>query len=549
MRSIGLSFAALLALVSCKERSAPRGEGVRAKVEAEKSAVRLPVLGERRITGSASELRASPDGQVVTALLDAKKPTVEGVPPPARVGDLWAAGALKGEAVKVATGVTNMPGGWLITPDSRWILASASWDASRQVGELVVADARSLGSAVQKVSSRVSYFVPSDDGALLAWVEGGVLSVGALPSGPWRQLAGEVSTAEFSADARYLYFKRRYAAAGGLFQVDLADPSAQPRRMLDQVAEYTVLRNSKSVVLNARVTPADRVFQLHVVDATTLKTRKLADDALRFRVSRDGSYVAWRTSSSRGEQADVGELWLARLPNGLPRKLGDSVKDFDFAPDSARMVYRENYQELLLGGRDAKPGENRVEKVGDLFLVELPSGKPRLLHRRCPNFLFSADGKALAYTARIETPDVTRRLLLWRSDATEPVVLKDWLYEYQFRPPGEQLYFRADCVREGRACDLLSIRVDAPKDTKPKRELGGVFGVRFSADGARAVLAFAHLTDETFDLAVRNLETGEQQSIDQYVEWPGAILGEKGDAFAYLVHERSRPGVYVAKSP
>jgi hypothetical protein len=536
-------------LAACKERSAPVGQGVRAKVEAEKSAARLPVLGERRITGDASELRASPDGQVVTALLDAKKPTIEGVPPPARVGDLWAAGASAGAAVKVAAGVTNMPGGWLFSPDSKWILASAGWDASQQVGELIVINAHDLAAPAQRVSSRVNYFVPSDDGALLAWVESGVLSVGPLPGGPWRQLAGEVSTAEFSSDGHYLYFRRRYAAAGGLYQVDLTDTRAQPRRVLDQVAEYTVLHNTKHVIVNARVTPADRVFQLHVVDTATLKTRKLADDALRFRASRDGRSVAWRTSSSKGEQADVGELWLATVPDGTPRKLGDSVKDFDFAPDGKRLVYRENYQELLLGGRDAKPGENRVEKVGDLWLVELPDGKPRLLHRRCPNFLFSPDGKALAYTARIETPDVTRRLLLLRSDATEPVVLKDWLYEYQFRPPGEQLYFRADCLREGRACDLLSIRVDAPKDTKPTREVGSVFGVRFTPDGSRAVLSFAHLTDETFDISFRNLVTGDQKPIDQYVEWPGVMLGEKGEGYAYLVHERSRAGVYVAKSP
>jgi hypothetical protein len=184
-----------------------------------------------------------------------------------------------------------------------------------------------------------------------------------------------------------------------------------------------------------------------------------------------------------------------------------------------------------------------------LWLVDLPDGKPRLLHRKCPNFLFSPDGKSLAYTARIETPDVTRRLLLLRADSAEPMVLKDWLYEYQFRPPGQQLYFRADCLREGRACDLLSIKVDAAKDTKPTREVSGVYGVRFSNDGSRAVLAFAHLTDETYDLAVRDLNTGVQTSIDQYVEWPGLLLGDSAGAVAYLVREKSRPGVYVAKSP
>jgi hypothetical protein len=35
--------------------------------------------------------------------------------------------------------------------------------------------------------------------------------------------------------------------------------------------------------------------------------------------------------------------------------------------------------------------------------------------------------------------------------------------------------------------------------------------------------------------------------IDQYVEWPGLLLAD--GSVAYLVNEKSRAGVYVAKSP
>lgn len=543
---------ALLVLAGCQSKmpkDSGSGGGVRAKVMAEKSAARLPVLGQQRLAGVVQDLRASPDGQVLTVLVDGKKPDLEGAPPPMRLGELWAMGALAGTPAKIADGVSNLPGGWLVTPDSRWILASAHYDQAQQSGELVVADARAPGAEKHTVSSHVAYYVPSDDGAQLAWVENGVLSMGPLPNGPWRQLAGEVSTAEFSNDGRFLYFRRRYAAAGGLYQVNLADTRAQPRRILDQVAEYQVLRSNKHVVINGRLAPNDRVFQLHVVDVETLKTRKLADDALRFKTSRDGRFLAWRSSSIKGEQADVGELWLAELPDGKPRKVGGVVKDFDFSPDNSRLVFRDNFIELPLGGREAKPGDGKVEKVGDLSLVELPDGAPRLLQRKCPNFLFSADGKTLAYTARIESPDVTRRLLLLRTGETKPVVLKEWLYEYQFRPPGGSLYFRADCMREGRSCDVLSAPVTGTGEVTPKKEMEGVFGLKFSGDGSRAIVAYAHLTDETFDVAVRNLDAGTQSMIDQFVEWPATLLGEKGDAVAYLVHEKKRSGVWVAKSP
>lgn len=546
-----LHLVVVLAALGCQKGPPSKmggGGGVIAKVQAEKKAARLPVLGEKRLAGEAQDLRASPDGQVLTVLVDPKKPNIEGVPPPMRLGDLWAIPMPSGSPVKVATGVTNMPGGWLSSADSKWIIAAAQWDQRQQTGELVVQDAKNLSAPPQRATSRASYFVPSDDGKLLAFVEGGVLHVGPLPQGPFRQVAGEVSTAEFSLDTRYLYFRRKYAAAGGLYQVTLSDEKATPKRILDQVAEYTVLRSGKHVVVNARATPADRVFQLHVVDVGTLQTRKLADDALRFRVSRDGRYLAWRTSSIKGEQADVGELWVATIPDGKPRRLGENVKDFDFSPDGKRLVYRENYIELPLGGREALPGEAKVEKVGDLYMLDLPDGAPKLLQKLCPNFLFSPDGSTLAYTGRIEKPEVTRRLFLLKPGA-EPVALKDWLYEYQFRPPGDQLYFRADCLREGRACDVLSFAVDAPKGTLPKKELEGTYGVRFSTDGSRALVAYAHITDQTFDIAIRNMKTGEQKTIDQYVEWPALWLGPDSGYVAYLVNEKNRPGVYVAKAP
>lgn len=536
--------------LACKDKSSDSAAGPKSvirKVQQEKSAPRLPVLGERRLSADAQDLRPAPDGAVLTVLVDAKKPPIQGAPPPMRLGELWAVPTVSGEPVKLANGVTNMPGGWLFTADSRWILFSGAYDPTQQLGELYVQDAKDLSKERQRLAARVAYYVPSDDSKQLAFVENGILSVGALPAGPFRQVAGEVSTAEFSADGKYLYFRRKYSAAGGLFQVNLADERAQPRRLLDQVADYTILRSGKHVVVNARSTPGDRTFQLHAIDVATLDDRKLADDAVRFRVTPDGTVAAWVANG--GAVSELGELWMCTLVGGKPRKLADGVKDFEFSPDSKRLVFRENYLELPLGGREAKVGDAKVEKVGDLSLVELPDGPPRKLQKLCPNYLFSPDGAALAYTARIEKPDVTRRLLLLKPGATEPVALKDWLYEYMFQPGTNALYFRADCLREGRACDVLEVPLDAPKDALPKKELEGVFGLKFSKDGTHAMVAYAHLTDQTFDLALRNMTTGEQKTVDQYVEWPAASLGGDGAYVAYLVKEKQRAGLYVAKSP
>ncbi len=546
MRAFFLSLV-VLGLWGCKEQKTSNGDpkSVIARVNKEKTAARVPVLGVRRLEGEAQELRASPDGEVLTVLLDAVKPPIQGVPPPMRLGALWAVPAKGGAPQKLGNGVTNMPGGWLHTADSKWILYTAAWDPTQQVGELYVQDAKKLDAERQRLSPRVNYFVPSDDGLQLAYIEGGVLHAGKLPNGPFPQLAGEVSTAEFSADGRYLYFKRKYSSAGGLYQVDLRDERPQPRRLIDQVTEYTVLRSGKYVVVSARATPADRTFQLHLFEVGSLKGRKVSDDAHRYRVSHDGRSLAWRDASAG---PDKGALSMMTIPDGKPRELGANVNDFDFSPDGTRFVYRDNYVELALGGRDAmKEGVKLVERVGDLNLIELPDGKPKLLARQCPNFLFAPGGAALAFTSRIDRPEVTRRLSIYPVGASEPIALKDWLYEYQFPGQGERLYFRSDCLREGRACDLNSVSASPEKGVTPKKETESVFGFRFSADGKRAALAFAHLTDQTFDLGYRNFETGAQTIIDQYVEWPALMLAD--DSVAYLVNEKHRAGVYVAKSP
>lgn len=538
---------AVAVLAGCKEQKTATGDpkSVIARVNKEKNAPRLPVLGERRLEGEAQDLRASADGTVLTALLEPRKPTVQGVPPPMRLGTLWAVPTKGGEPHKLGSGVVNMPGGWLHTADSKWILFTTSWEPTTQMGDLHVQDAKDLGTERQRIASRVNYFVPSDDGSQVAYIANAVLYAGPLPAGPFRELAGEVSTAEFSADGRYLYFKRKFSSAGGLYQLDLKQPKPEPRRLIDHVTEYTVLRSGKHVVVLARATPADRTFQLHVFDVEGTKSRKIADDAHRYRVSRDGKYLAWRDNEPG---PDKGALSVMALPDGKPRELGKNVADFDFSPDGKRFVYRDNYNELALGGREGNNEEKKlVERVGDLTVVEMPDGQPKLLARQSPNFLFAPGGNTLAFTARIDRPEVTRRLSLYPAGAAEPFALKDWLYEYQFPASGEVLYFRSDCLREGRACDVNAVPANATKDTKIERIVEGAYGFRFSADGKKALIAFAHLTDQTFDIALRNLETGEQKMLDQYVEWPALLLPDA--SVAYLVSEKNRPGVYVAKSP
>jgi hypothetical protein len=549
MKLRALSCGFLLLLVACEKPGAKKSVGQR--IDDEKQ-VHWPSLGQKRLEGETEELRASINGQLVTVLRNGRKPAVQGIPPMLHVGELWAVPMPSGEAVKLGGEVSNMAGGWLHTLDSQYVIFLDAWDQRVGAGDLHVESATALSGKTPRLAAQVSYFVPSDDGKQMAFVVGGVLSTGLLPAGPFRQIAGEVSTAEFSPDGAYLYFKRKHSAAGGLYQVLLSDTHAQPKRLLDNVSEFSVLQSGTHVVASARENLSDVELQLHVFDVKTLKGRKIADDSTQYRASRDGQRLAYRTLySKKGDTPDVGQLYVVPIGAGTPVKLGDNVKDFEFSADGKRLAFRANYLELPLIGREAKESDvnKRLEKVGDLSLVEFPNLEPKVLYKLCPNYLFASTGHALAFTARIERPEITRRLFILNEGAEKPVPIKDWLYEYMFSPDSHRLYFRADCIREGRACGYLSVPLEYKEKEKPTLELDGVFGGRFSSDGARSSFGFARLTDASFDLVSKNWTTSVQTQIDQKVQWPVLNLGRDGKFVAYLVKDKQRPGLYVAQVP
>ena len=185
-----------------------------------------------------------------------------------------------------------------------------------------------------------------------------------------------------------------------------------------------------------------------------------------------------------------------------------------------------------------------MEKVGELMLVELPDGAPRVIQKVCPNFVFSPDGKALAFTATIFRPTYSRDLYLM-PEGKDPVKLKAWLYEYVFSPSSDKLYFRADCTREGRSCFLLSVEVARP-EAPAVEEAEAVFNFRLSSDGSRALTTYAHTTGETWDVAVVNLKTKERKTIEQDIKLPVFFLEKDGTRLAYIVGKKPRQGVFVA---
>jgi Tol biopolymer transport system component len=536
---------AAFTLVGCdQKKGVSRPEGTPTIRQSIEKPQRQASLGVRKLEGRATELRASPDGRVVTVMMDAEKPRLDGVPPTMRLGSLWVVPTGAGSPVKVANGAVNVPGGLLFTSDGKFALILGAYDPSQQSGELLVQDLTDLSKERQRLAPHVTYMKPSADGTRLAYVDDGVLFEGVLPSGPFRQLAGEVATAEFAPNGRQLYFRRKSVAGGGLYQLELSEEKPTPKRFVDAVGEYVISNDSKWVIAMARTNPRQVGFELFVGDSKTLKPVKLGDDVMRFAISRDSQWVARMqvpanvSASPTANDLQIGELWFGRLGQSESRKVGQKVREFEFTQDSKKLIFRDNYQVLaLMGG-------TYDEKVGDLTTVTLPDGPPKVIQKRSPNYELSPDGAAIAFTARIDAPEYSRHLFLLK-EGEAPVKLQEWLYDYSFSPKGDRLYYRANCTREGRSCDLLSQDLAKVGVEKAKKVQGATFNFKLSADGSHVLTSTPHMRDELFDLALTNLLTGETKVLDQYVSQPIQFLSNDGTMVAWVVLEKGTAGVYV----
>lgn len=539
---LSLVLLASLSLVACKKDGQPKT--IRQSIE---KPTRQASLGVRKVEGSAIDLRASPDGKIVTALLDGEKPRIDGVPPTMRMGSLWAVPTGDGAAVKVATGAVNVPGGLLFTNDGKYLLALGAYDPTQQSGELLVQDLTDLSKERQRLAPHVTYMKPSFDGTRVAYVDDGVLFEGALPAGPFRQLAGEVATVEFAPNGKQLYFRRKSVAGGGVFQLELAEEKPTPKRFVDAVGDYAISDDSKWVIAMARTNPRQFGFELFVADTATLKVVKVGDDVVRFAISHDGKWMARmqvpKSAAANASPNDLqlGELWLGHTGQADGRKVGDKVREFEFTKDSKQLIFRDNYQVLaLIGGKSD-------EKVGDLTTVTLPDGAPKVLQKRSPNYELSPDGTAIAYTARIERPEYSRHLFLLK-EGGEPVKLQEWLYDYVFSPQGDRLFFRANCMREGRSCDLMMQELSKVGVEKPRKTAQNTFNFKLSEDGSRAITTSPHMTDELFDVLLTNFATGETKTLDQYVMQPVHLLSKDGRTAAWIVSDKKNSGVYVGSN-
>jgi len=488
--------------------------------------------GKPLALGAAADLRLTPDSRVVTYLADGQKPRLEGVPPQMLVGALQAVPIASGQVRRLGAGVTNVPGGYLFSPDSRWVLFLSGYNAASQSGELHVQDLQAPAGRSIPLGGRVTYVLVSPDSRWVAFVDGAVLKAGLLPLGPFKELSGEVSTAEFTPDSRTLIAKRRASAGGSLLAFALAEGSQ--RKLSDQVGDYSISPDSKKVAFARQNERSAGMYDLFLSDPSDQSGRisKVASDTGMIAFSPDGRWLA-RTQDWNVEQAH-GDLYIGPTDGGPARKIAEKVGErLAFAADSKAVAYLELW--------------NQPTRTGLMGVIELPDGKPRRVGGRVPNFAWGADGTVLAFLSRFIKPAYSVDLMLYRVGEEKAVRVHPGVYAgYGFGPKNQYLLFRGNCTRNNRACDLFFYDLTVPNG-EPKKIVEGVYSFKTDERGVRVLVTYARVDAETFDLAVYNLKTGERRTLDRNIALPALFAAEDGSKVAYVVAGRERAGVYLAE--
>lgn len=506
---LGHAAAAILLAAACSRSEAPAG------------------LGRRVAASQAEALRPSPDGQFL-AYLDACAPLSQrGVPPGTSVCDLRVVPATGGEPVRVARGITTLPGSFAWAAEGHVLAALEGFDLGAGAGQLV---AWTPGGPPRQLGEGVSYWAFAPRGRLLGFSWRGQLHL-------WRPGAGAEPVEGATGVAAFAFHPEGEAGA----------PLLLARRALQAGGELlAVTPGRKLVVLGgpagdyAFSPPGDRIaftersgdgHDLHLVRASPLgaKGAALGEGVAAFSFSRDGAALAYLAGVAPGRQGD-----LFAVPGaGRPERLARGVGELRWAQAALRLAWLEQYDPRVRAGTLA---------------TGLPGQAPRVLGRNVSAYDLAPDGRSIAFLEHVTQGGYSVDLRRARLEPEGPAeTVARGVFGFDFAPDGKAIWYRAGCTRNGEACDLYAVGPSPGEE--PHRMAEGVKSFEFDRRaGQRLLLGWSRQDRVALDLGL--WEGGKITAIDRSAV-PGSafFLGPDSRRVAYLLNDPKRPGVYVAELP
>ena len=486
-----------------------------------------PSVGHRVVGGDVIALRASADGAQLAYLHACRQLNDRTLPPGTASCQLSVIPAAGGEPLEVAKGVTSLPPGFGWSGQGHAIAALGEYDHVHGRGALWVWS----GGAPRRLGDGVTFYALARDGSRVGYSAQGQLFVARI-DGPSEAIAGGagVSSLEFGGEGVSLLARRAAVAGGELLAV--RGQAAAPVAVA--VRDYAFSRSGDRFAFTAGPTQA---LALASADAPR-PSPSLGRDVQSFLFSPSGGAIAFVADAAPGRQ---GDLWVASLAGGPPHKLGQKVGEPRWSARGDRLAWLEEYDPRGRTGR---------------LTVGGPGAKAVPVERNVSDFDLSPDGGAVAFLHHVTSGGYSVDLGLQRLGRDSgPIVVARGVFGFSFSPDGRWLYYRTACVREGEACDLYRVALEAQELSappagrgKPRGELvaEGVKSFEY-APGApdRLLVSWARKDRVALDLAL--WEGGKLTAVDTYA-LPGSIQFLGGDArrLAYAVVDPKRSGVYVA---
>jgi len=488
-------------------------------------------IGKLLVASSARNLSLAPDGKTLVFVGEVAPPAEKDTPEGVFQGVVTTVPVAGGVPRQLGGGVTTLEDGYRISSDGRWVAYLQAFRFRDQAGSLNVAPLP-LGDARQ-VASDATYYKFSPDGKTLGFVAAGEMHLYSLESNADRLVVKNAATFEFAKDSRHVMVRRPVAFGGDLLLAEVQG-SAEPSKLGTNVGDYDFSPDGARLAFNARVGGPNQPYTLFGA-AVGGKLEKLGEGVSTFLFSPDGQWIAF--VDGLGVKRSLGNLQIAPTAGGPAKKLGENVVEHRWAPDSKAIAFRET-------------NEDKSGRSWNSFKVAtMPTGAIRFKDDGVPNFVWSFDGSHIAFLKRIAKPVYSVDLFLMPiAGEQNPRLVDRGVFGYQFAPGDRELWYRTQCVRSGRECDLMAASV-ADAAVLPRRLVQGIWNFRPTANGERLLLTYPRLdTEAAADLGFLDVNAKQpSKGIDQYV-LPGAqFVDEAGGVVVYIVGERKREGVYVAE--
>ncbi len=525
--AFAVALAAAAALGGCKKPpSKPKG------------------IGRQLVPVAARNLALAADGQTLVFVGEIAPSPEKEVPEGIFQGVLTTVPIAGGVPRQLGGGVSTLEDGYRLSPDGKFVAYLQGFRFREQAGNLNVAPLPT-GEA-RAVASGAKYYKFSPDGRWLGYVAGGEmrlldLSAPAAAPGADRLVATSAATFEFSKDSKHLLVRRPIAAGGDLLLAKV-EGGAEPQKLGELVGDYAFSADSSKLAFTARKGGPSKPYGLFLGPVGG-PYESVGEGVASFAFSNDSRWVAF--TDGMGERQSTLNLQLVPAVGGPPKRVGDNVGEYRWSPNSQAVALRENNED-----KGKRWTAIKIAKVPGV-VVHTSTWSPHEKMDKIP-MVWSGDGNNLAFVHLVPKPSPTVHLYQVPATGGEARVVADWVFGFQYSPDSRELWYRTNCTRAGRECELLASSASDP--AAPPRKLAlGINTFKPNAKGDRLLLTYArsdtkaNASEAPADLGWIDLNAKvPSKGVDQYVMPGAAWADEAGSRAIYIVGERKREGVYVA---